>query len=243
MRSGIILFLSFTVCCQLALGRDLVFGISETTSPPLYNSSPHEKERPGILPELFHLLSQELHQKVDITVAPRGRVALMLLYGELDSYCYTRPDWLEHSSELSWSLPIFSDRNVLVARTETPMIKDYSDLKQKKVATVQGFQYPELEEPFFKGILQRSDSIDVATTMEKLELKRVDYAVMDELYFQFYKKTHPKNNLNKDVFAIRTFDVYCALSPKAPFTSKEFNNAIEKLKSTNQIQKLLDKYR
>lgn len=244
LRLGFSLFLTviaFGLKSQAAFAKNLNFGIAETTSSPLYNSS--TKNKPGILPDFFQQLASELHGKSNITITPRGRIAMMLLYGELDAYCYSRPDWLEHSSELHWSVPIFSDRNVLVSRQETPAIKNYSDLKDKKVATVQGFQYPELEETFAANPLMRSDSVDVATTLEKLELKRVDYALLNDLYFQYFKKTHPKVRLNEKFFVIRTFDVFCALSPKAAFTVPEFNAAVEKLKTTKKIQELIEKYK
>jgi polar amino acid transport system substrate-binding protein len=231
----------FGLQCSAAFTKDLHFGIAETTSPPLFNSL--AKSNPGILPDFFRLLAIELHGKPNMIVTPRGRIAMMLLYGELDAYCYSRPDWLEHSSELHWSSPIFSDRNILVSRAGTPVIKNYSDLKNKKVATVQGFQYPELEETLAANPLVRSDSVDVATTLEKLELNRVDYALLNELYFQYFKKTHPKAKLNEKFFVVRTFDVFCALSPRAAFTVPEFNAAIERLKSKNQIQKLIEKYK
>lgn len=244
LRLGFTLFLAiiaFGLKSPAAFVKNINFGIAETTASPLYNSS--NKKNPGILPDLFQQLAVELHGKSNITVTPRGRVAMMLLYGELDAYCYSRPDWLEHSSELHWSVPIFSDSNVLISRQETPAIKNYSDLKDKKVATVQGFQYPELEETFAANPLIRSDSVDVATTLKELELKRVDYALLNDLYFQYFKKNHPKVKLNEQFFVIRTFDVFCALSPKAAFTVPEFNAAVEKLKAKNKIQELIEKYK
>jgi polar amino acid transport system substrate-binding protein len=226
--------------------RPLEFGIAETTSPPLYFPPEERKGKDshhiGILNDIYQALAKELHQKANISPAPRGRVAMMLLYGEMDAYCYTRPDWLEHSSELHWSTPLFDDQNVIVTRKETPAVKEVHELTEKTVATVFGFRYPELGEPFASLNLTRSDSPDVGTTMTKLELKRVDYALMDDLFFKYYKKNHPKADLNESIYVIRSFEVFCAVSPKAPFTVKEFNGAIEKLKENHSIQKILEKY-
>lgn len=227
------------------LDRHLEFGISETTSPPLYfppELRKGQKNSSGILNDIYLLLAKELHQKANVSMAPRGRVALMLLYGEMDVYCYSRPDWLEHSSELIWSVPLFDDRNVIATRKETPTIKDVHELSGKTVATVAGFRYPELGEPFASIQIDRSDSVDVGTTMTKLELKRVDYALMNELFLKYYRKNHPTSDLNENAYLVRSFEVFCALSPKAPFSAKEFNSALEKLKEDHSIQKILEKY-
>jgi ABC-type amino acid transport substrate-binding protein len=180
-------------------------------------------------------LAHQLGRQVQYIKLPRNRIMAALENGEGDILCSYLPEWLP--GEVDWTHAFIPISEVVVSSPRVLPPATVADLRGKRLGTVLGFLYPELEKTLGQDYI-RDDAPSSALSVRKWLAGRFDYMVV------------PRNVLDKQVNAGRmpagyhVLTVYevtarCAVSRKSKISVADFNSAIDALDKTGELPKIL----
>jgi polar amino acid transport system substrate-binding protein len=109
--------------------------------------------------------------------------------GEVDVRCYAAQSWLPHQSgDYLWSIPLFTQPDLLVTRNARPTAVNPADLPDQPIGTVLGYSYPALQPLFDTGQLHRDDARNQELVLEKLLAGRNRYAVSNQWSLDWFNQ-------------------------------------------------------
>lgn len=219
------------------------FGLDSAYSLPLLYQFENQNmgiATGGLMYEMSGALGEELHENYSVTTLPMLRLSSEVINGNIDLTCHSTPKWQPSlSEEAEWSKPLYTYSTILVGKKEIPF--DRADrLVNIKIGTVEGQVYADLEDKFKSKILQRVEGTTVLANLNKLLDNRLDYIVMSEVEYNFYKGTYPV--LKRSSFVVDKTDIQCARSKKSSITLKKLNEAIDRLNKKQVFQKIYKRY-
>ncbi len=223
--------------------RPIMYGMNDNNSPPFLQFD-NSTETPIIQGGLFFDLGLEIGRKlkrpIRFMLSPRKRLDSELADGVIELVCYNTEAWAgSYAKDYNWSIPIFKQSNLIVGLKKTMSdlhLKSLKDLKGRTLGTALGFVYPALS-PYFKdGRIKREDAISGADNIAKLLSERVQYIVLNNLEYNYYRKKH--SNLQEAPFEIDPINVKCASSKKSDLKITDINAAVLKSKKTGRLQKV-----
>jgi ABC-type amino acid transport substrate-binding protein len=180
-------------------------------------------------------LARQLGRRVQYVKLPRNRVMAALENGDGDILCSYLPEWLP--GDVDWTHAFIPISEVVVSSPRAQPPATVADLRGKRLGTVLGFRYPELEKTLGQDYL-RDDAPSSALSVRKWLAGRFDYMVV------------PRTVLDKQVRAGRmpagyhVLTVYevsakCAVSRKSNISVADFNSAIDALDKAGELPKIL----
>lgn len=240
MKTRLILTTLLALAVPAHAGQ-IVFAVSSGSAMPMTQVK-NDELAASLLKDFGDALARELSLTPRYLILPRKRVEAALLSGQADLLCDLRPEWLD-SKEWLWSGPVFSNNMIVVSRTDTPPVAGLPDLAGRRIGTVLGYRYPEIER-HLGDTFRRDDAATDDRNTGKLLNGRFSYMMSNSLYYDYQRKVHPgRAALNPNVFTIRAFDSYCALPPKGRLELDKVNRAILALRKRGAMQKIYDRYR
>jgi len=236
-----LLFLAIFAATLPVRAERMIFAVSTGSAMPMTEFH-KEKLHAGLLKDFGDALARELQMDPVYLSLPRKRVESALLAGQADLLCDLRPEWLDNPS-WSWTGAVFSNRMIIASRAETPVVDQLAQLSGKRIGTILGYRYPDMEAGLGKGFARDDAATDELNT-GKLLSGRFDYMMSNSLYYDYQRKVHAKGQqLNPAVFTVRSFDTYCALPPHGKLEIDKVDRAIAALRKRGQMQAILDRYR
>lgn len=237
-------FLLSSLCaCVLALpagGAELVFAVSTGSAMPMTRFQGEELTG-GLLKDVGDALARELKLRPRYLTLPRKRVESALADGSADLLCDLRPEWLD-SRRWQWSDTIFSNRMIIVGRTDTAPLASLRELAGARTGTITGYRYPLLDHELGPQFV-RDDTASDDLNLRKLLRRRFNYMVTNSLYYDYQRRAHAERaRLARTVLEIEPFDTYCALAPRAKVGVEQVNRALLALRKQGRIQAILESY-
>jgi polar amino acid transport system substrate-binding protein len=221
-----------------AASEAMVFLAPTNTAMPLAQFTDGQLSA-GILKDLGIAIAQQLGRKARFVSMPSKRVAMALRNNEADAVCYVMPPWIDGT--FHWSRPLLPNAAVIVAQPDAPPIRTLQDLAGKKVGTISGYRYPELDALLGKAFL-RDDAPTTEHGFNKLAAGRTQYAIVGQSMLDYRQRTDKRLNIRVDhVFAAIT--AQCALATGSQVTPAEFDKAVNKLLDTGTVEQILSRYR
>ena len=112
-----------------------------------------------------------------------------------------------------------------------------------RVGTVNGYRYTALENALGKNFI-RDDAPSEDNNIAKLVAGRFEYAVVNKLLFDYYRKTRDtRQSLARDYLVLSQYEAQCALSKKSPVTQEQLNLVIDQIIGDRTFARILAKYR
>lgn len=224
--------------------RPIAYGMNDSNSPPFLQID-NRTETPVIKGGLFFDLGLEMGKKlkrpIQFILSPRKRLDSGLANGEIELVCYNTEAWAgSYAKDYNWSIPIFEQTNLVVGlkpNMKKAHLKSLKDLKGKTLGTALGFIYPALAPYFNDGSIKREDALSGMANIEKLNSGRVQYIVLNNLEYNFYRKQY--TNLQEAPFVIDPINVKCASSKKSDLKLSDINNAIKESNKAGRLRKIL----
>lgn len=241
MRSMILFCISISTAVA-AQDAPVRFSVSDSTTMPLIDL---QSGRPtdGILYHLYLRIAEKLGRTPELLVTPRTRTQPLLAEDHVDANCYMNPAWLTEDYEsYRWSVPFMTLRTALVARTETPKAS-LSQLKDERIGTVLGFQYPEAAEQFSKGRLFRDNARTENQVLEKLAAGRNRYAIATETALDWFNKDRPDCCRLRVIEPLIAFPVHCIVRDEDHGLADEILNALEQMGQDGEFEAIQARYR
>lgn len=216
--------------------------VSETNPVPYAMFSTEGKLMGGISKNLIDKIGQLNQMPVLYLDVPRARVEGWLISNQADVGCFLSPDWVSRPKELAWVGPLFHSSQLVVRRSDSKPILGLSDMYHKRVGTIRGFVYPELEQAFAERLITRDDAHSLESNLTRLAQGRLDAVMAVDLSLGYVlSKRQFDTELSYDPLWTQPPAIYCAISmesPLRPALQESFNN----LHKSGYIQQLLQQY-
>jgi polar amino acid transport system substrate-binding protein len=236
------LFLFAFLLSALPCGAtELVFAVSTGSAMPMTDFRDGVLVG-GLLKDFGDVLAHELKMTPRYLPMPRKRVEGAVDSGQADLVCDLRPEWVD-ARRWQWSVTVFTNHMIVAGLEGKPAIRRTGELADRRIGTILGYRYPELEAALGKHFL-RDEAANDNVNLDKLLHERFDYVITNALFFDFQRKTHAYRwRLGKQSFSITEFDTYCGAAAGARYDMPHINQAIVALRKRGELQAIMDRYR
>jgi ABC-type amino acid transport substrate-binding protein len=193
----------------------------------------------GILKDLGDAIAARPRRHARYLPVPSKRVSMALASHEGDGVCYVLPDWID--GDFNWTAPVIPNSVAVVAHGNVPVIHRLTDLADTRVGTVLGYRYGPLWERLGSH-LKRDDAASTELVINKLVAGRANYAVLETLTVDWYRRTYPTTGLRTDL-VFYTFVARCAFNKSATIAFKDIDRAVTDLVGSGAVDAILARYR
>ncbi|HCM47998.1 MAG TPA: hypothetical protein DIS98_11015 [Colwellia sp.] len=198
----------------------------------------------GIIKDIATELAGELDIAVTFVKTPRKRIERYLENNTVHLVLITNPAWLTNSEKLQWSESIFIEKNMMVVKADnTNKYQELIDFRGMIIGTVRGYTYPTLQPFFDQEKFIRYDVSNLNVNFIRLDLRRIDALVDANILINYQlKKSNNAQDFTVLPLIVSEHNIQAALSPNAPITLTQFNQALKILKDQGVIDAILKKY-
>lgn len=240
-RASLIILILLLPVGALAQQGPLRLGLSDGTAPPRAGVDGDLSK--GLLPDLMRMVADQLGRSSVIVPLPRKRVMSALTSGQVDVLCTLAVGWVppDLRETVVLSVPLFSEQNMVVSMA-VPAAEDgrqrqtLADLTGT-IATVRGYLYPDLEEAFASGRLQRVDAPDEAVALKMVTHGRVRYGIVNRMIYGWSSRAVPLDGpFPRPVLLMRPEPVSCAV-PVGSESRDAVLAALRRIAASGQIEK------
>ena len=238
----LILFsLFFSVLASYAHAVEIKFGVNANNSAPLlYQFENPNLATGGFIYEISVAIAEDMNLDYSVVPLPKKRMTKELKNGNVDLTCHSSLHWdYDFKNEFLWSRPIFIYTNVLVALKDIAF-KNPQQISGITLGTVENYSYRDLNTGFKNRKILRQNASAVSESVKKLLAKRLEYIVMSEIEFYYYKSIYPE--LKRSSFLLDKTDVQCALNKKSSLTLHQLNKSIQRLKDKKVFDQIYNRY-
>lgn len=197
----------------------------------------------GINYDISQAIGEQLRLPVQYVLVPRLRVDAAAQAGEFDLRCHVNPDWVRGPDNYRWSPPLFELSDALIGHTSAEVPRSIEQIPAgQAVGTVLGFVYPALEERLANGSLKRDDALSVDRMLIKLTLRRSLYGVANLRDIAWYLRGTPDHQIAPWRLILTQAEYRCAVPRAGAIDAGEILAAIERLRASGQIERILARY-
>lgn len=216
--------------------------VSETNPVPYAMFSSEGKLMGGISKSLIDHIGQQNQLPVLYLDVPRARVESWLLSNQADVGCFLSPDWVSKPAALVWAGPLFYSSQLIVRRSDSKPVTQLSDLYHKRIGTIRGFVYPELEQAFTEKLMIRDDAHSLESNLTRLAQGRLDAVMTVDLSLGYVMtKRQFDVALSFDPLWTEPPAIYCAISGDSP-VRMQLIESFGRLQQDGYLQQLLQQY-
>ena len=163
-----------------------------------YADPPFAADSPDSLTDrLADWLTQRAHGRYRFvpTQLPRRRLDVLIHQPHWPGVVvWANPDWFGESSKprQSWTRSYMADANLVVSLRSDPIdFVDDRSLEGRRVGSVLGYLYPDLDQLIKSGRLTRDDANSEFQNLLKLKLGRVHVAFLQASSFPYFRQREP----------------------------------------------------
>ncbi len=197
----------------------------------------------GAMKEIFEGISKQLDSKSEFHYYSRNRVESAVASDKIDIRCLTNESWVSKPEMYYWSSPLFHFANGIVWKKGTQAIKKLSDLNGKRLGTVTGYVYKNLEDLISQGKLKRLDTQNEAINIGLLEKKRVQYIFIELGTFHWQVQAHKISSLKSaESLLVESIPIKCGILKSSTVDPKAFEAGLEKMRQDGFFKNLEIKY-
>jgi len=216
--------------------------VSDTNPVPYAMFSQDGKLSGGISKQLIDEVGKITSLPVLYLPLTRARVEQWIASGKADLGCFLSPDWVSKPKDLEWVGPLFYSAQYIVRRSDSKPNRQLSDLFHKRVGTIRGFVYPELEQAFAEELLVRDDAHSLESNLTRLAQGRLDAVMTVDLSYGYVMARQQFGvSLSYDPLWTKAPALYCALSPKSSHLAA-IKQAFDKLQQQQFIENIIRPY-
>lgn len=217
----------------------LRFAIAESWAMPLVrieNNQPVE----GIMFDLMTTLAARVQRRPEFHVLARLRIQAAMERGSVDIRCFVMPSWLgSQSGNFTWSLPLFEQRDWLVARHQETTPAALSDLPSQTIGTVLGYRYATLQSEFDNAHFARDDARNQQQVLEKLQAGRYHYAVSSQMSLDWFNRSQPPGRRLKPVALLEEQALSCYVRNDPEVPTQSILRELLVMKMSGEIERIV----
>ena len=227
-------------CSGWACADELRWGFATADGMPYVDV--HEQQlRGGVIYKLGQLASQQLGYQAEFVETPNKRIDEFMQRGRIHVICNSNPQWIDKPERYHWSVPLYSEEDVLLLHRQHAPINSLHELHGKTLGTQLGYVYKsELMEAFAKQQIIRQDLRDHSAGLNLLRKQRLD-AIIDmrrPLNFQLAKRADAPLQINP--WVIDRYDMHCTFSPQLPVSAELLDKTLQQLRDQGLIEQMFN---
>lgn len=211
--------------------------------PPL--TFVEDNQKTGIINDLLIAVCGLTGDTFTYIDAPFPRAMVMFEAGDIDIEPSVSPQWRMDSKNSVYTIPyrktvdalLFADKDSFVEVT-TP-----EDLAGLRIGVVRGYNYPGYDKCFADGTLKKYESRNEDRLLEKMCMGRVDVIIAHKAYAQYMMKVNKAYRGFVFGAPVYDLDIMMRFNDDSRDAVPRFNEALEQLKSSGELERILDKYR
>jgi polar amino acid transport system substrate-binding protein len=221
----------------------LRIGVSDSDGPPIAVVAGNVLVS-GLSRDLGSALADTLDRRPVFVVVSRKRVEWALESGTVDIVCNANPAWYEDAGQLGWTQSLYPQVERIATREDASAVRQVSDLAGRRIGTIRGYTYPQIEPLWANGKAGRSNEDRLALMMKSLQSKVTDAAIVSELEFGVWARANPAaaQRIRIQPYVVSSIPTSCAVSPRAKTSVTEMNRAIEQLRAQGRLKAILHTY-
>jgi len=180
-------------------------------------------------------LARQLGRKVRFISLPRKRMVAALEEDKGDILCGYTPEWMPGG--LEWGHPFIPVSDVVLSSARVPAPARIEDLRGKRIGTVLGFHYPDMEKGLGADFV-RDDAPTIVLSLRKWQLGRFDYVLMPRAVVD---KQADKGALpaGYHLMVVNEIKTMCAVPPHGHVAIGDVNAAIDTLEKSGEMARIL----
>lgn len=240
MRSAMGALLLLSTGC-LAEEGPLRFAITDGWAMPMVQI---ERGRPtqGIIPDVMISLATQVGRPAQFHVLSRARLDGAMRHGEIDVRCYVSPDWVKDNSDYLWSIPLFFQRDLLVATADAPAPVTPTTLSPQPIGTVLGYSYPTLQPLFDAGQLRRDDARSQEQVLAKLLAGRYRYGISNQWALDWFNQRHTADRQLHEVAVLQEQQLSCYVRNDPDIPAQRILRTLLNMKTSGEIDAIIQLY-
>lgn len=221
----------------------LRFGVADSDGPPIAVLSGNTLVS-GLSRDLGMALAETLRQRAVFVVISRKRVEWALESGAVDVVCNANPAWYEDAGALGWTQPLYPQVERVATLASARPVRQVGDLAGRRIGTIRGYTYPQIEPLWANGKAVRSTEDRLALMMKSLHSRVTDAAIVSELEFGVWARANPAaaGKTSLQPYIVSSNPTRCAVSPRSKTPVPELNKAIGQLRSQGRLRAILHVY-
>jgi polar amino acid transport system substrate-binding protein len=231
---------------RLAVAEALPLNVAYTlqNEPPYVLMSGGEVSA-GLIHDIGVELAASLQRRPVFVLLSRNRIEAGLFDGTADLYCGLNPAWVTAPDQLRWSPPLFEDQDIFVLRAGDPPIRDWPDLRGRRVGTILGYHYaPPLMALFADGSALRDDAQSLASNFERLDRGWIDTVLASELVTRYRQHLDPRLLKYEAAPLIEASNsIYCAAADRAGSPAAPIVEGLAAMRKDGRMEAILARYR
>ncbi|MFQ6572886.1 substrate-binding periplasmic protein [Pseudomonas sp. UM16] len=220
----------------------LRFAIADSWTMPLIrleNNQPVE----GIMFDLMNRLAASVQRRPEYHVVPRLRLQSAMERGNVDVRCFVMPSWAGSlSGDYSWSVPLFQQRDMLVALDRQALPIKIADLPHQAIGTVLGFHYPTLQTQFDNGHFIRDDARSQLQVLQKLQAGRYRYAISSQMSLDWFNHSQPQAEQLKPVALLEEQALSCYVRNDPEVPTQRILRSLLNIKKSGEIEQMIKRH-
>lgn len=220
----------------------LRFAITDGWAMPMVQI---ERGRPtqGIIPDVMTSLATHVGMPAEFHVLSRARLDGAMKHGEVDVRCYVSPDWVaDKGGDYIWSVPLFFQRDILVATASAPATVTPATLPHQPIGTVLSYTYPTLQPLFDSGHLRRDDARNQEQVLAKLLVGRYRYAVSNQWALDWFNQRHTADEQLHEVAVLQQQRLSCYVRDDPEIPAQRILLTLQKMKISGEIDAIIQLY-
>ncbi|KAF0863863.1 ABC transporter substrate-binding protein [Pseudomonas sp. LD120] len=197
----------------------------------------------GILYDTMNSLARHMDRRAEFHVLARARVQNAMTQGEVDVRCYVAQSWLPNQSgDFLWSLPLFTQRNLLVSAHQVPAAVNLGELSRQPIGTVLSYTYTSLQPLFDAHQLIRDNARNEAQVLQKLVAGRYRYAIASQWTLDWFNKTQAPDNPLYSVAVVQEQAVGCYVRNDPVVPAQRILRTLLRMKMSGEIDAIVQRY-
>ncbi|MFZ5723090.1 MAG: substrate-binding periplasmic protein [Pseudomonadota bacterium] len=169
----------------------------------------------GIIHDIGTLVAGRLAVPVEFVEVPRARNEEQLRSNRIDVVCITNREWMARPDDFLWSPRLFREAGAVIQRSGTAPWTQLADLEGKRIGTIIGYRYPNVEPLFAADRARRDDATDLASNMQRLAIGRLDAVIDSDIPARWWLTHNDRTGRHAVAkFVTSRHDVQCAISPQ-----------------------------
>jgi ABC-type amino acid transport substrate-binding protein len=196
---------------------------------------PDKRELSRFQEALGTALARRMGRPIRFLSLPRKRMVGALESGDADILCAYVPAWMQ--GDVYWSRPFIPTSEVLVSSSRVPAPRTLEELKGKRIGTVLGFRYPEVEQRLGADFV-RDDAPSADLALLKWQTGRYDYflAARTMIDKQAQKGALPAGY---HLLVVNEYQSMCAVARHGNVSLDEVNAAINAIEKSGELARIM----
>ncbi|CAN5684277.1 ABC transporter substrate-binding protein [soil metagenome] len=198
----------------------------------------------GIFPDVMAAIVKLTGDTLDQRYFPVKRIFKSFEDGLLDIEVGVNPKWRANSRVPGvYSKAFGTAKAVLCYRPgEVKTHQEVSDFYGQKIGLIVGYSYPQFDEAFANGHIQRADIHSNTSLLLMLKAKRFDQIILGTYVRQYWAKVDPESFACAEGRMIDESDMMLRLNPGKAAALPRLNAAIDALKKNGELNAIFKRY-